>query len=205
MRTHLSTDAIRAVAVAVVIGAPAAVLACSGDPTGPQSSSITYVAHLAGANEVPALAVAGTGTATFTLTGKSLSYRVTVAGLTGNAAASHIHLGAAGVNGNILVPFNAAAVSTGQVASGTVDLTRPVSNGQTSISGDQLLNLLNQGMLYTNVHTAAHPGGEIRGQILKVTSGGGSGGSGGNGGGGNGGGGNGGGGNGGGGYGGGIY
>ena len=192
MRTRLSTDAIRALAVAVVIGAPAAVLACSGDPTGPQSSSITYVAHLTGANEVPALAVGGTGTATFTLTGKSLSYRVVVSGLTGNVAASHIHMGAAGVNGNILVPFNTAPVTNGEVASGIIDLTLPVSNGQTSITGDQLLNLLNQGMLYTNVHTAAHPGGEIRGQILKVTSGGGSGGngSGGNGGGSSGGGGN---------------
>jgi hypothetical protein len=156
MRTHLSTDAVRALAVAVVIGAPAAMLACGGDPTGPQSPSITYVAHLSGTNEVPAIAGAASGTATFTLTGKSLSYQAIVSGLSGNAAASHIHLGAAGVNGNILVPFHAAAVQNGEVASGLIDLTLPVSNGQTSITGDQLLDLLNRGMLYTNVHTPAH-------------------------------------------------
>jgi hypothetical protein len=172
MEKHWSTGA---VALAVVLGTVGTMLACSDDPTGPQSS-ITYVAHLSGTNEVPALAVGGSGTATFTLTGKSLSYRVTVTGLTGNAAASHIHMGAAGVNGNILVPFNAAPVQNGEVASGIIDLTLPISNGQSSITGDQLLDLLNRGMLYTNVHTAAHPGGEIRGQITKVVAAGGNGG-----------------------------
>ena len=173
MEKHWSTGA---VALAVVLGTVGTMLACSDDSTAPDQS-ITYVAQLKGANEVPALAVTGTGTATFTLTGKSLSYRVTVTGLTGNAAASHIHLGAAGVNGNILVPFNAAPVQTGEVASGIIDLTLPVSDGQgSSITGDQLLDLLNRGMLYTNVHTAAHPGGELRGQITKVVAGGGNGG-----------------------------
>ena len=172
MEKHWSTGA---VALAVVLGTVGTMLACSSDSTAPDQS-VTYVAQLKGANEVPALAVAGTGTATFTLTGKSLSYRVTVSGLTGNAAASHIHMGAAGVNGNILVPFNAAPVQNGEVASGIIDLTLPVSNGQTSITGDQLLDLLNRGMLYTNVHTAAHPGGEIRGQITKAVAGGGNGG-----------------------------
>ena len=172
MEKHWSTGAI---ALAVVLGTVGTMLACSSDSTAPDQS-VTYVAQLKGGNEVPALAVAGTGTATFTLTGKSLSYRVTVTGLTGNAAASHIHMGAAGVNGNILVPFNAAPVQNGEVASGIIDLTLPVSNGQTSITGDQLLDLLNRGMLYTNVHTAAHPGGEIRGQITKAVAGGGNGG-----------------------------
>jgi len=190
MESHW-TRGVAALAVVLLAGS-GAMLACSDDTTGPQQS-VTYVAHLSGANEVPAVAGAATGTATFTLTGKSLSYQVIVSGLSGNAAASHIHLGAAGVNGNILVPFNAAAVTNGEVASGIIDLTLPVSNGQTSITGDQLLDLLHRGMLYTNVHTAAHPGGEIRGQIVLATSGGGNGG-GSNGGGGNGGGGNGGGG-----------
>src|SRR5262249_59923794 len=98
---------------------------------------------------------------------------VTVNNLSGNAAASHIHFGAAGSNGGIAYPFNAAAVQTGQVASGMIDLTLPVSNGTTSISGDSLLSLLNSGQLYTNVHTGANPNGEIRGQILREQSSGG--------------------------------
>jgi CHRD domain-containing protein len=167
MNTHLSTGA---VVLAVAMAATGGMLACSSnDPTGPQQS-VTYVAQLSGTNEVPAVPGAASGTATFTLDGKSLSYRVTVSGLSGNAAASHIHVGGAGVNGNIIVPFNAAQVRTGEVASGIIDLTLPISNGQTSITGDSLLFLLNNGKAYTNVHTPAHVGGEVRGQILKVTA-----------------------------------
>jgi hypothetical protein len=182
MSTHWKTGA---AAIGVMMAA-GAMLACSNDSTGPQAET-TYVAQLSGTNEVPATPAGASGTATFTLTGKSLSYRVTVSGLSGDAAASHIHVGGAGVNGNIIVPFNAAQVRTGEVASGIIDLTLPISNGQSTITGDSLLFLLDHGLAYTNVHTPAHPAGEIRGQILKVAAGGGNGG--GNGGGGNGGGG----------------
>jgi uncharacterized membrane protein len=188
MNTHLSTGA---VALAVALAAAGAMLACSNDSTAPQSET-TYVAQLSGNNEVPAIPGAANGTATFTLNGSSLSYRVTVSGLSGNAAASHIHVGGAGVNGNIIVPFSAAQVRSGEVASGLIDLTLPISNGQTTITGDSLRFLLDRGLAYTNVHTGDHPAGEIRGQILKVTAGGSNGG--GNGGGGSSGGGNGGGG-----------
>ena len=172
MNTHWNTGA---AALAVAMAAAGAMLACSNDTTAPQSET-TYVAQLGGNNEVPAIPGAASGTATFTLTGKSLSYRVTVSGLSGNAAASHIHVGGAGVNGNIIVPFSAAQVRTGEVASGIIDLTLPISNGQTTITGDSLLFLLDHGLAYTNVHTPDHPAGEIRGQILKVTAGGSSGG-----------------------------
>jgi len=170
-----------ALALAASVAATAIIAACGSDskdstvtptppppPPPPPPPSITYIAPMSGANEVPVVAGNAVGTATFTLTGKTLTYVVTVSGLSGNAAASHIHVGAANANGNIVFPFNAAAVQSGQVASGTVDLTQPVSNGTTMISGDSLLTLLNSGQLYTNVHTAAWPAGEIRGQITRV-------------------------------------
>jgi Cu/Zn superoxide dismutase len=157
---------ISALALSAAIAAAGVVAACANDSTAPRST--TYVAQLSGANELPTVGGSGAGTATFTLTGKTLSYVVNVSGLSGNAVASHIHIGAANANGNVVYPFNAAAVQSGQVASGTVDLAQPVSNGTTSISGDSLLSLLNSGQLYTNVHTAANPGGEIRGQITRV-------------------------------------
>ena len=154
-----------AAAIVLTLAAAGLVLACGDDPVGPQPTM--YVAHMSGANEAPAVQTGATGTATFTLTGRMLSYTVTVNGLSGNAAASHIHVGAAGTNGGIVYPFTAASVQAGQVASGTVDLSQPVSNGTTSISGDSLLTLLNGGVLYTNVHTQANPAGEIRGQIVR--------------------------------------
>jgi Cu/Zn superoxide dismutase len=126
-----------------------------------------YIAQLSGANEVPAVSGSAGGTATYTLSGRSLTYSVIVSGLSGSAIASHIHSAPAGSNGKILYPFTAAEVQSGQVASGTIDLNQPVSNGSESISGDSLLTLLNKGQLYTNVHTAANPGGEIRGQIVR--------------------------------------
>jgi len=159
---------IGALVVAAGLATGVTMAACSDDSTAPQS--VTYVANLSGANEVPTVAGSASGTATFTLNGKMLSYTVTVSGLSGNALASHIHVGAANANGNIVYPFNAAGVQTGQVASGTVDLSQPVSNGTTSISGDSLLTLLNNGVLYTNVHTANNAGGEIRGQITRTSS-----------------------------------
>lgn len=158
------------VVIAAALAAAGVVTACN-DAAAPGAQSTMYVAQMSGANEAPAVTTGATGTATFTLTGKTLSYTVSVAGLSGNVAASHIHLGAAGTNGGILYPFTAASVQSGQVASGTIDLTQPVTNGTSSISGDSLLTLLNGGLLYTNVHTAANPAGEIRGQITRQTTG----------------------------------
>ena len=160
------------IGMGALIGATLLAAACSSDSTSPAPSpqSTTYVAQLSTANEVPAVAGNASGTATFTLTGKTLTYVVTVNGLSGNALASHIHVGGAGANGGIVFPFTAAAVQNGQVASGTVDLTQPVTNGDTSIPGDSLISLLNNGNAYTNVHTAANAGGEIRGQIIRTSS-----------------------------------
>jgi CHRD domain len=166
MDTHTKTAAAALAAMMAVTGA---MLACSNDPTA-AAQSTTYVAQMSGANEVPSIALGANGTGTFTLTGRTLSYVINVNGLSGTVAASHIHGGAAGANGTILYPFTPAAVQSGQVASGSIDLNQPVSNGSSSISGDSLLKLLNAGLLYTNVHTAAYPGGEIRGQITRQQS-----------------------------------
>jgi len=61
-----------AVALAAVIAGAGAVVACSSDPMAPQA--VLYVAHSSAANEVPPVALGASGTATFTLTGKTLSY-----------------------------------------------------------------------------------------------------------------------------------
>ena len=160
------------IGMAAMIAAATAV-ACSSDnnnSTAPKTT--TYVAQLSAANEVPAVASTATGTATFTLNGRTITYTVTVNGLSGNALASHIHIGPAGTNGDIIFPFTANAVQSGQVASGRIDLDQPVSNGQSSITGDSLLTLFNRSGAYTNVHTGANAGGEIRGQIVRSQSGG---------------------------------
>jgi hypothetical protein len=110
--------------------------------------------------EVPAptgdVANAG-GTAEFELEDdNTLSYNITVQGLTGPALASHIHEGAVGVAGGIIINFT----KTSDTAfSGT---TAP-------LTADQVTKLFS-GAYYVNVHTATNPAGEIRGQITTLTA-----------------------------------
>ena len=144
--------------------------ACGSDTTTTvdPTPAVTYTSTLSAANERPNVnASTATGTATYTLKGNTLSFVVTVSGLTGPATASHIHVGAASAAGAVIVPFVTGSVQSGNVASGTIDLSSTISNGTSTISGDSLKVLLNNGNAYTNVHTAANGGGEIRGQIIK--------------------------------------
>ena len=152
---------------AVLVASIGAFAGCGSSDATTTVKSTTYVATLSGANEVPARATSATGTATYVMTGNLVTYSVTVNGLTAAATGSHIHAAPAGANGNVIVPYVTAAVSSGVVTSGTIDLSQPIVNGTTSITGDSLRTLLNNGGAYTNVHTSAFPGGEVRGQILK--------------------------------------
>lgn len=154
---------------AAALGSAAAFSACGSDSPAAvvTTPSVTYVAQLSGANEKPNPTVStATGTATYTLTGNSLSYIVSVNGLTAPATASHIHVGGAAVSGAVIVPYVTGSVQSGNLTSGTIDLSTTVSNGTSTITGDSLKVLLNNGNAYTNVHTSSSPGGEIRGQIL---------------------------------------
>jgi cysteine-rich repeat protein len=109
----------------------------------------SYVATLDGAQETPPVVTAASGSATLTLNGDdTLTYDVTTTGLTGTMA--HIHAGAAGVPGPILITLAGGPTSW----AGT---TAPLTAEQ--------LAQLKGGTLYINVHTAANIAGEIRGQI----------------------------------------
>lgn len=113
-----------------------------------------YTATLNGASEVPAKTTSGTGTMEGSLdtATKMLTYTITYSGLSGPATAAHIHGPAAvGANAGVVVPFPSPA----SPIKGSVAVT------------DAQIKLMDTGMTYANVHTAANPGGEIRGQIMK--------------------------------------
>ena len=116
---------------------------------------VKYHAALTTGAEVPPKTTDGKGTldATLDTTTKVLTYDLTFSGLTGPATAAHLHGPAApGVNAGVLVPFPAP-------------ITSPV-HGTATLTDGQVTDLMD-GKMYANVHTAANPGGEIRGQVTK--------------------------------------
>lgn len=110
---------------------------------------------LDGKAEVPANTSAGKGTADldYDAASKKLSWKLTYSGLTGPATAAHFHGPAeAGKNAGVAVPIPNAGSS-------------PVE-GSAILTDAQAADLM-AGKYYINVHTAAHPAGEIRGQVKK--------------------------------------
>jgi len=97
-------------------------------------------------------AATGDGQLTFNLVTGEVTGGVTLSGIT--ATLAHIHGGIAGTNGPVLVDFLASASDPNRwdVEAGDV------------LTAEQVDALL-AGQLYVNVHSAAYPGGEIRGQI----------------------------------------
>jgi hypothetical protein len=146
------------------IAASVAILAAWTYPAAPAHRDGSYTAHLNASNATPPTNENGTGLASIRVYGQKLEYTINVSGLTGPATAAHIHVGAEGVSGPPVYTFVIKHVAKGKLAEGTIDLSKTVSNG---VSGDSLRVLLDNGNAYVNVHTAAHPGGEIRGQIVK--------------------------------------
>jgi len=145
----------------ILIGATA--LACGSDsPVTPKPP--TFVATLNGSSEVPAKAVAGTGSATIVKAGGVYTYTVTYSGLTGAPIASHIHApGNSGVSVGVLVPFT---LPSGLGTSGTFTGTFTSTNNA-AISTDSLDVLMANGNAYVNIHSTANTGGEIRGQLSR--------------------------------------
>lgn len=143
----------------------AAIAACRLDGT-VSAQRTTFVAALAGSREVPSVATLASGSATFTLTGNTVAYSVSAAGFTTALTVGHVHFGGSGVVGPVIVPFTIGA-QTGEVATGSIDLSAPITFNNITISGDSLRTLFETGQAYVNLHTAAFPGGEIRGQIVK--------------------------------------
>lgn len=105
---------------------------------------------LSGASEVPPVATQATGSGTITVNDdKTVSGSVTTTGIA--ATAAHIHQGAPGANGGVLIPLTKNG-DTFSVPPGA-KLT------------DAQYQALQAGNLYVNVHSEAHKDGEIRAQL----------------------------------------
>jgi hypothetical protein len=114
---------------------------------------LTFGAQLSGSAEVPPLQNQASGTLEATLEPGSLllSWTLNHSGLSGPITGAHFHGPAsAGQNASVVLPISGAADSP--------------SSGSVTLSAAQAAEL-RAGNWYLNLHTAAHPDGEIRGQV----------------------------------------
>ena len=105
---------------------------------------------LSGAEEVPPVSASGSGTGTIRVNSDgTVSGNVTTTGVEGTMA--HIHQGAKGQNGPVIIPLTKSG-NTYTVPAGAK-------------LNDAQMKAYKEGNLYVNVHTAKNKGGEVRGQI----------------------------------------
>jgi hypothetical protein len=137
-----------------------------------QAQTITLTDQLHGGNEVPGVVTGsvGTSTVTWNTTTRSGTYRVDVYNMPVGTTAAHIHVGADGVGGPVVVNLT---VPTGGISNdfgltGTFscsDVVPRAAQGINSCEDFEQALLLNN--TYVNVHSTANPGGEIRGRLIR--------------------------------------
>ncbi len=146
-----------------------AALAACGSSSNPNPGN-QYTATLTFGQELPVPSVTSTGSGTASLTdnGTSMSYTITVSGLTSAVTLSHIHVGGpTQASGKIIVTLTAPGTSGTSTGSFTAPNQGAVdNNGNPVTTYAQVLNFIKTGNAYVNVHTSSNPGGEVRGQIV---------------------------------------
>ncbi len=128
------------------------ITSCSKPQVSTQNYYVAFKATLNGASETPVnpSAASGTATATYNKNTRILNINVTYTGIT--ATLAHIHKGAVGVAGGTVFTFP--------------KLTSPIYYTSTELDATQETDLL-ANLYYVNIHSAAYPNGEIRGQLIK--------------------------------------
>jgi hypothetical protein len=134
---------------AIPVVALVALAACA-TVTDMWSGGKTVNVNLSGSQEVPPVSSNASGSGSFTV-GKdgALKGSVTTKGVQGTMA--HIHQGAKGQNGGVIIPLTKSGDTY------TVSDDKKLTEAQ--------ISAFRAGNLYVNVHSAAHKGGEIRGQL----------------------------------------
>jgi len=137
------------------------------------AQSFTLTATLTGAGEAtPTTAAINTGafgdaTVVVDMSAQTATYSVRVFNLPSGVTASHIHVGAAGTAGPVVVNFAPVANSSNDFGfTGVVSFANFVLRPDQGIrSSDDMVQAILGGNSYVNVHSTVNPGGEIRGQL----------------------------------------
>jgi hypothetical protein len=143
---------------AAMLAAGLAVLAWAGLA---QAAPQSFKVQLSGAQQVPPVESPGAGTAdvTYDPSTRAVTWSITYSGLSGPATMAHFHgPAAAGKNGPVAVWLS----KQGSPAESPL-------KGEATLTPEQAQQFA-AGEFYINVHTQAHPGGEIRGQVMPPKS-----------------------------------
>ena len=135
-----------------------------------QSEQSHFVAVLKGQNQVPPVETHAQGVflATLSPDGSQLTFKLHVANIE-EVTASHIHVGASDTNGPVVAFLFSTESPTGRVDGPLSTGTITAANLVGPLHGESLsalIDAINKGEAYVNVHTTVNPGGEIRGQIF---------------------------------------
>jgi hypothetical protein len=131
--------------------------------------------HANGSMEVPIRDTQGQAQAIFHLSkdGSELEYKLIASNIE-NVTQSHIHCGAPGVNGPIVIflyGFGPTVSPNGVLSEGVATNANVIPRASSAACPGGVANLqdvvdkMNSGNAYVNVHTVQFPGGEIRGDI----------------------------------------
>ena len=154
-------------AAAVVVG----IAGCGSSNSTPAPSNITvFTVQLSPANEVPPVTNAeqsarGTAVITVNSQANTIDFNVSVNSFptTSVLTAAHIHPGAAGVAGGVLIGTGLTSANAPSLATGSATFS---FNGVAPTSADQITQILaNPQNFYFNVHTTANGSGVMRGQL----------------------------------------
>jgi len=151
----------------------AAVLAVVGSTSVATAAPSTHTAHLTGQQEVPPAETAAQGQLILRQSpeGASIDYRLIVANID-DVLMAHLHMAPAGANGGVVAwlypegppPQLIPGRTNGTLVTGSITADDLVG-GLAGEDLDALVDAIEAGTIYVNVHTPDHPGGEIRGQL----------------------------------------
>ena len=157
MRKALQVGA--AMMAAVLIGAAAA-----------SAQVVVATATLGGGEETPILLSGAAGTAEVAIDTNAKEFAVTlrIFNIPTTTTAGHIHVGAKGIAGPVVVDFPAIAGRLGDFVTtfrvGEASFRPNPAIGINTI--DDVIQAVANGNAYVNIHTTSFPAGEIRGQLV---------------------------------------
>ncbi|MGZ8543752.1 MAG: CHRD domain-containing protein [Flavisolibacter sp.] len=145
-------------------------ISCERENRNDDDSIDNYDIVLSGAQVVPASSSAAQGSiqGTYNPKTKTFNYQVRWSGLSGNISSMHIHgIADKGFIAIPVAPLSAYPNGIVQTITGYSSGTTGLFTGSLFVDGTVVkLHDLLAGKFYIDIHTAAHPNGEIRGQIM---------------------------------------